>query len=887
MTQKLGAVLIVCSAISIGFATRTLNGQAQATQAHAAEFQQDVLPVLAKSCLGCHNEKAMAGKLNLEPLRDPATTATHTAVWQAVFDKVSAGAMPPPTAKPLTDAERSAVVGWIKKLPGLTAGTTPAEAMAGRVTARRLNRVEYNNTVRDLLGVAARPADEFPVDDSGYGFDNNGDVLSVSPMLMEKYMQAAEKISRLAVYGEVVPPKPTRLVRLMNRRSQDAYDVLSEGNSGMYLPYSLRGAMYGNFTFPVDGEYEFRLRIANFRGESDADLTDEERARRAEERRKLFEARRLEREKAAAAAGAGAGAGAATGAPARGGRAGGPRRDPTPEELKARDEAARKAAPPRQLVLSVDGAPVITTVIEGTGAFGYSQGEFTSRAKVKAGERFLRASYPELANLADPRENINPDMRRGLFVDYLDIVGPFNPSTARPDSYTKVFICGQKTAQCARTILSNLMERAYRRPVTSDEIKSKLDLVTLAQREGDSFDEGIRLALQAILASPNFLFRIETNPRPRAEFRSPGTGSVLARMQTSRGPAAAAPRVEEYPVSDIELASRLSYFLWASMPDAELMRVAKTGTLRQPAVLEAQVRRMMADPKGFNLVDNWAAQWLQLRNLGRTKPDPKRFPTVDDELLDAMRTETMKFVETIIKEDRSLLDFIDAPFTWVNGPLARHYGIKGIDGEEFQRVTLDGEQRSGVLTQGAILTVSSYPTRTSPPVRGKWVMENLLGTPPPPPPDNVPSLNDSNVGTEVSLRERLEQHRRDPSCSPCHVLMDPLGFGLENYDAVGAWRTHDGKFPIETAGTLPGGQSFTGSKGLKEILRAKSDAFVHNVSEKLLTYSLGRGLERFDRPTVEAISRQVKASDYRFSALVMEVVKSKPFQMQTVEGARP
>jgi hypothetical protein len=340
-------------------------------------------------------------------------------------------------------------------------------------------------------------------------------------------------------------------------------------------------------------------------------------------------------------------------------------------------------------------------------------------------------------------------------------------------------------------------------------------------------------------------------------------------------------------VSDIELASRLSYFLWASMPDAELMKAARAGTLRQPAGLEAQVRRMMADPKGYNLVENWAAQWLQLRNLGRTKPDPKRFPTVDDELLDAMRTETMMFVETIIKEDRSLLDFIDAPFTWVNGPLARHYGIKGVDGEEFQRVTLDGEQRSGVLTQGAILTVSSYPTRTSPPVRGKWVMENLLGTPPPPPPDNVPSLNDSNIGTEVSLRERLEQHRRDPSCSPCHILMDPLGFGLENYDAVGAWRTHDGKFPIETSGTLPGGQTFAGSKGLKEILKTKSDAFVNNVTEKMLTYSLGRGLERFDRPTVDAITRQVKASDYRFSALVMEVVKSKPFQMQTVEGARP
>jgi hypothetical protein len=889
MTQKLGAFLMVCVVIGLGFATRTLNGQAQATQAHAAEFQQDVLPVLAKSCLGCHSEKAQAGKLNLEPLRDPATTATHVAVWQKVLDKVSAGAMPPATAKPLSDVERSAVLGWIKKLPGLTAETTSAAPMAGRVTARRLNRVEYNNTVRDLLGVAARPADEFPVDDSGYGFDNNGDVLSVSPMLMEKYMQAAEKISRLAVYGEALPSKPTRLVRLMNRRSQDAYDVVSEGTSGVYLPYSLRGAMYGDFTFPVDGEYEFRLRIANFRGD-DGDITDEERARRAEERRKLFEARRLEREKAAAAAG--------TAAPAPGGgRGGGPRRDPTPEELKARDEAARKAAPPRKLILTVDGAQVISTVIEGTGAFGYSQGEFTARSTVKAGERFIRASYPELADLDSPLQNINPDMRRGLFVDYLDIVGPFNPSAAPPASYTKIFICSQKTAQCARTILGSLMERAYRRPITQEELKSKVDLVALAQKEGDSFDEGIRLALQAILASPNFLFRIETNPRTQASAGSQeqdpayvrNAGNVLARMQTSRGPAAAprAPVEAEYRVSDIELASRLSYFLWASMPDAELMKAAKAGTLRQPAGLEAQVRRMMADPKGYNLVENWAAQWLQLRNLGRTKPDPKRFPTVDDELIDAMRKETMMFVDTIIKEDRSLLDFIDAPFTFVNGPLARHYGIKGVDGEEFQRVTLDGEQRSGVLTQGAILTVSSYPTRTSPPVRGKWVMENLLGTPPPPPPDNVPSLNDSNIGTEVSLRERLEQHRRDPSCSPCHMLMDPLGFGLENYDAVGAWRTHDGKFHIETAGTLPGGQSFTGSKGLKEILKAKSDVFVTNVTEKLLTYSLGRGLERFDRPTIEAITRQVKASDYRFSALVMEVVKSKPFQMQTVEGAKP
>src|SRR5688572_7784715 len=520
MNRIVLAGLAVFAVVGSGLATRTLNGQAQATQAHAAEFQQNVLPVLSKSCMTCHNDRSKAGTLSLDPFNDPFTALAQPAVWQKVVEKVSAGAMPPPAAAPLSQADRDVILNFARKVPGV-ADAMNVRPSAGRVTARRLNRVEYNNTIRDLLGVAARPADEFPVDDSGYGFDNNGDVLSVSPMLMEKYMQAAEKISRLAVYGEPLPEKPTRIVRLMNRRSQDAYDVLSEGNSGVYLPYSLRGAMYGNFTFPVDGEYEFRLRIANFRGD-DGDLTDEERARRAEERRKLFEARRLEQEKA------GAGGATAGAAPAR--RGGGPRREPTPEELKARDEAARKAAPPRKLILTVDSAPVISTVIEGNGTFGYSQGEFTERATVKAGERFIRASYPELADLDSPLQNINPDMRRGLFVDYLDIVGPFNPSTAPPASYKKIFICSQKTAQCARTILSSLMEQAYRRPVTDEELKSKLDLVTLAQREGDSFDEGIRLALQAILASPNFLFRIEANPRPQAEFRSPATGNVLARM---------------------------------------------------------------------------------------------------------------------------------------------------------------------------------------------------------------------------------------------------------------------------------------------------------------------------------------------------------------------
>jgi len=800
-----------------------------ALRADDAAFQKNVQPFIAKNCLACHSEKLKSANLNLELFRDTASAAKQPEIWDKVRQKLNTGKMPPPGQPAVSKSEIAGVTSWID---GLLKGKT-TEADPGRVTARRLNRVEYNNTIRDFLGVPIRPADEFPVDDSGYGFDNIGDVLSVSPMLMEKYMTAASRVSRLAVFGESLPAKPTILTRLLNRRSPDANDVVSKGS---YLPYSMRGAMYGSWIFPVDGEYEFRLRIANFRGEPEnPDVTPEERARLAEERRKRFEALKK------------------SGLPRR-------PREVSPEELKAREEAARNAAPPRKLILTVDGAPVITTVVEGTTTFDYNRGEFTARVPVKAGERFLRASYPELADLDDPRQNINPDKRRALFVDYLEIVGPFNVSAEPPESYKRIFICGhakgQHRSQCARPVVENLVRRAYRRTPTASEVDAKLRLATLAQKEGDTFEEGIRLALEAILVSPNFLFRVEKN--------------------------AAGAR----PVSEFELASRLSYFLWASMPDEDLFRAAKEARLRKPGVLEAQVRRMMADGKASNLVDNFAAQWLQLRSLGRTKPDPARFPTVDDELLDAMRRETAMFVDAIIREDRSILDFIDAPFTFVNGPLARHYGIPGVSGEEFRRVKLDGEQRSGLLTQGAILTVSSYPTRTSVPVRGKWVLENLLGTPPPPPPADVPVLDESKLGSTVSMRERLEQHRKDPSCAPCHNLMDPIGFGLEGYDAVGAWRTHDGKIAIDSSGTLPDGKSFSGASGLKQILKGQSDAFTRNLTEKLLTFALGRGLERYDETVVNDIGRTVAANDYRFSKMVLEIVNSKPFQMRSGDGVK-
>jgi hypothetical protein len=409
--------------------------------------------------------------------------------------------------------------------------------------------------------------------------------------------------------------------------------------------------------------------------------------------------------------------------------------------------------------------------------------------------------------------------------------------------------------------VESLARRAYRRPVEPREIDNLLGLVNLAQQEGDSFEEGIRLTLQAILVSPNFLFRIERDSEPNDPTSS-------------------------HSISDHELASRLSYFLWASMPDEALFRAAEQKQLRDPGVLEAQVRRMLADARSQALIDNFAAQWLQLRQLKRSSPDLSRFPAMDDEMRDFMARETKLFLEAMIREDRSILDFLDAPFTFLNGPLARHYGITGVDGEAFQRVSLEGTQRAGLLSHGSILTVSSYPTRTSPVLRGKWVLENLLGAPPPPPPQTVPDLEESQIGKTASLRQQLEQHRANAACAVCHNQIDPIGFGLENYDAIGSWRTHDGNIPIDASGTLPDGSSFNGPQELVAVLKGQSDAFVRNLAEKMLTYALGRGLETYDSQAVEQIRQNVTADSYRFSALILETVKSKPFQMRRGDGGK-
>ena len=806
----------------------------------AAALHAEATPFFAEHCVVCHGNRLSTVNLNLERLVaaiDPQTlTARSDAAdgsadpqvdtWTRVLGRLNAGQMPPPGRPRPADAALARLTASIEAYLADTGYRRTADP--GRVTARRLNRVEYDNTVRSLLGVHGSPADEFPIDDSGYGFDNIGDVLSVSPLLMEKYVAAAKRLSRVAIFGEPVPAEPTLLARYMGRRSHDAGNDLTGAN---ILPYSMRGALYGSHLFPWDAEYELRFRAANYRY-----------SRRQLIARGAIEAEEHDRRDRALEA-----------------------RMTAEERLARFIEDARQSQPPVPVVATLDGQVFREERIEGSNAFGYERGEFVTRVPVTAGVRDFRISYPHVADIDDPRDNVMDDGRRVLYVDYVDIVGPFNPSQAPPASYDRIFVCrprpGEHDEGCAREVVTNLARRAYRRPVTAADVDPLLGLVRQAQAAGDSFEEGIRLALQAVLLSPNFLFRIERDPAAGQDVRA---------------------------LDDHELASRLSYFLWADMPDERLFRLADAGRLSDPAMLRAETLRMLADPKARTLVTDFAAQWLQLRALDRAKPDPARFPTVDDELRDAMRIETELFLQTIVREDRSVLDLLDAPFTFVNGPLARHYGIPGIDGEAFQRVALDGRQRSGLLSHASVLTVSSYPTRTSPVLRGKWVLENLLGAPPPEPPADVPALEAAGTASGgATLREQMEAHRTNPSCAVCHNQIDPIGFGLEKYDAAGAWRTHEGDAPIDDTGVLPDGTAFRGPAELKQVLRDRADAFRRNLSEKLLTYALGRGLEHYDAEALAAIVDTARANGGRWSAFVTGVVESAPFRMRRAETRAP
>jgi hypothetical protein len=799
---------------------------AGATQT-ASTFEKQVRPFLASTCYGCHNATVKAGDLNLELYQTAASFSQSRGVFERVLRKLRAGEMPPKSVPRPDENELKAVIASIESELDIEARLSKPDP--GRVTARRLNRAEYNNTVRDLAGVALRPADDFPQDDSGYGFDNIGDVLSLSPVLMEKYLSAAEKVARTAIFGpEELKPTMTRH-RVPGRAVVPSRTPLFDYDlTGLTLAAAVHTAQ----RFPVDGEYIIRVFLGGSRPVGS---------------------------------------------------------EPFQIALWIDD---RK-------VQAVEFDPVKTAVFDDLEKqeLGGKAQEF--RLRVPAGDHRVSASIPRFyeglparykgpnpspRTVAPPRFNPPPRLppdkvaeRRKEFeerlaaaekapvnearINALEIGGPYNQAKGpSPDSLRKIYTCGHLNGKhrlsCARMIVSTLARRAFRRPVTLHEINRLIALVAQAQKRGDPFEEGLCQALQALLVSPHFLFRVEQ-------------GDGVSRTDAP------------HPIRQHELASRLSYFLWSSMPDDELLDLADRRRLREPAVLAAQVLRMLKDRRAASLVENFGGQWLELRKLESVRPDRKRFPEFDEYLRASMQRETEMFFANIIREDRGILDFIDADYSFINERLARLYRIPGVTGPEFRNVRLPADsRRGGVVTQASILTVSSLATRTSPVLRGKWILDKILNAPPPPPLPDVPNLDETRIGTAASLREQLEMHRQNATCASCHARMDPLGFGLENFDAIGAWREQDGRFPIDASGLLPDGRSFKGPEELKAILKSDRDAFAESLTEKLLTYALGRGLESYDKPAVKKIVTRLSAEDYRFSSLIRGIVESLPFQMR-------
>jgi hypothetical protein len=754
-------------------------------------YDQVVTPFVQQNCAGCHNEKLKTAGLALTKYHDLPSLLRDRDFWEKVVHRVRAGEMPPkgmPRPKPEAIA---AVTDWIEQQFAEADQHTAIDP--GRLTAHRLNRVEYNNTVRDLLAIHFKPAADFPADDSGYGFDNIGDVLSVSPVLMEKYLNAATAIANRAIPGDAIPG-PTRM-----RYSPEH----SPNDDGM--------ALENRFDFPAEGDYDIKVSVSGRKEPFRLHLSLDG------------------------------------------------------KEIKTADVLVQKDKPRSYEVRLhvLYGEHVLSSTMEPRTP---SPQEVANAHRLKVEEeadfRKAIAKHPEDAKeIARQRAVSNPP----TFIDAFEIHGPYNAlRPPLPESYRRVFVCGhspgQHNAACARLDLGHLARFAFRRPVTTDEVSRLVDLVAKGQNDGMTFEQAMRTGLEAILVSPNFLFRIERDPKPD-------------------DPTAV------HPVNDYELASRLSYFLWSSMPDDPLLDTAAAGHLHDPNVLSAQVHRMLKDPKSDAFVTNFFGQWLELRNLDSVQPDPDDFPAFNAQLRLAMYTETKLFVESIVREDRSIIDLLNGKYTFLNEKLAKFYGIPGVIGNQFRRVELDGTQRSGVLTQASVLTVTSYPNRTSPVLRGKWILENVLNAPPPPPPPGVGSIDAAGGPLAGTMRQQMEKHRANPTCASCHMRMDPLGFALENYNAVGRWRTEDAGQPVDASGTLPDGKSFRGSAELKGLLAGNREAFAECLTEKLMTYALGRGLEGYDRPAVKQIVRDLSANNYRFSALISGIVNSAPFQMGRGEEA--
>jgi mono/diheme cytochrome c family protein len=770
---RLGILLLACVA-----AASQMSSRAQQTGLNAAVASQRAL--IQDYCIGCHNQKTMTGGVSLEGL-DFDKVGGDADVWEKVLRKVRTGQMPPPRTPHPDAADVSSFVNWLE---GSLDKSAAADPNPGRPVVHRLNRVEYSNAIRDLLALDIKPGTALPVDDSGYGFDNIGDVLTLSPALLEKYMSVARRVSRLAIGDRTIKPTEERFQpRRINRNERPSDD----------LPFFSRGGLSVQYYFPLDGEYLIRVKTP-----SNGDTGEPSR----------FYEMRLPVKAGLRTVGAtfpreGAKVEPTLPGPRRGG-------------------APAMAAQTIPLDLRLDGA------------------------------RIKRVEVPDTTA-----------------IEVLIISGPYNvTSRGQTPSQAKVFICRpaseKEEAACARKILTALSRGAFRRPVTSADVNPLLAFYESGRRAGD-FDDGIQQAIEAMLVSPDFLFRVEHDPNNAA--RGGGaSGSV-------------------YRLNDFEFASRLSFFLWSSIPDDQLLDLAGQGKLKDPAIVEQQIRRMLDDPRSQSLVSNFAGQWLHLRNLEAQKPDPDVFPNFDESLRQAFRRETELFFESVLREDRSVFALLDTDYTFLNQRLAEHYGIPGIYGSQFRRVALDDTNRAargGLLGQGSILTVTSYPNRTSVVQRGKWVLENLLGSPPPPPPPDIPDLKPHGKdGRLLSMREQLDLHRANAVCASCHARMDPIGFALENYDGIGKWRTKDAGSLIDASGKLPDGTKFNGPAELKKILlTGHRDEFATTVTEKLLTYALGRGLEAYDAPSVRVIMRQAAKDDYRMSALIHAIIKSTPFQMR-------
>ena len=763
-------------------------GQAEESQPSVvptsqAEFERDIYPLMKDICFGCHGNKRAKAELNLEAFGANPDFFKDGRVWERVAEMLRHREMPPENKKQPSEDQRILLTEFIdKELAKFDCSNPNVPVNPGRVTLRRLNRNEYNNTVRDLFGVDYQPAADFPNDEVGYGYDNIGDVLSMSPILMEKYLRAAEEITAQAIRTDIPPYPPEDAIRTKRwgTRSDDGAVRLENDNLwGLFR----EGSIDIRYPFRTDGEYLLQI-----------------------------------------------------------------------------DAYATLAGPELpKLQVTLNGEPVKTFEVKITEEKRHN---FILKLKPRSGNHRISIAYMNnYVNNDSPDAALRGD--RNLFVRGTKMIGPLDaPQPKLPESHRRVIVRQPNATEIrdvARESLNQFAEKAFRRPVSEKEINRLLTFVDMSLADGGSFEQGMQLAVQAILVSPHFLFRWELDTRP--------SGDEPIRELT-----------------DWELASRLSYFIWSSMPDAELRRLAKRGELSKPDVMQAQIRRMIADPKSDALIENFAGQWLQIRNLNGVTPDPTNFPTFDDSLRKAMKRETEMFFGALMREDRSVLELIDSDFTYLNERLARHYGIDDVKGTEFQRVSLaKGSGRGGILTHASILTITSNPTRTSPVMRGKWILEQILGTPPPPPPPDVEELEENEEAiTSGSLRERLEKHREKTECATCHSKMDPLGFALENFDGIGAWRDVDGKFPINPSGELPTGEAINGPDGLKNVLKSR-ETFIRTLSENLLTFALGRGLEYFDKCAVDEICRQLMANDFRFSALLGGVVNSKPFRFSNLQ----